>query len=326
MPQSLAAIESEVRALVGAARRARTRRAEPLAAAAADAGRRSRVQRGSSGARSRRRSTRRASGAWSTGALTPGDLLRLPQALTIRERPTGRRGGRGGARRATRAAPSSDALADLDTMRSREGRSPARRPRSAARRPSPTSSSGSPRPPTKGARRWKQRLTERVRELRVELQADETAVAQEIVRMASRSDISEEVARFRGHVSHWVRARRQRRAVRPQARFPAAGDEPRSEHDGLEGRRAARVRAHHRGEGGAREDARAGPECRVRAGSQAGTGSVGGRGLLFIVSAPSGAGKTTLVERLVEQTPRLKMSRSYTSRARAGRRSRRRGL
>ena len=43
------------------------------------------------------------------------------------------------------------------------------------------------------------------------------------------------------------------------------------------------------------------------------------RGLLFIVSAPSGTGKTTLVERLVEQTPRLSMSRSYTSRpARAG--------
>jgi guanylate kinase len=37
-------------------------------------------------------------------------------------------------------------------------------------------------------------------------------------------------------------------------------------------------------------------------------------GILFIVSAPSGAGKTTLVEKLVEQTPHLKMSRSYTSR------------
>ena len=37
-------------------------------------------------------------------------------------------------------------------------------------------------------------------------------------------------------------------------------------------------------------------------------------GLLFIVSAPSGTGKTTLVERLVERTPRLRMSRSYTSR------------
>ncbi|HEY7289798.1 MAG TPA: guanylate kinase [Vicinamibacterales bacterium] len=45
----------------------------------------------------------------------------------------------------------------------------------------------------------------------------------------------------------------------------------------------------------------------------------GGRGLLFIVSAPSGAGKTTLVERLVEQTAGLQMSRSYTSRpARTG--------
>lgn len=45
----------------------------------------------------------------------------------------------------------------------------------------------------------------------------------------------------------------------------------------------------------------------------------GSRGLLFIVSAPSGAGKTTLVERLVEQVPHLRMSRSYTSRqTRAG--------
>jgi len=39
------------------------------------------------------------------------------------------------------------------------------------------------------------------------------------------------------------------------------------------------------------------------------------RGLLFIVSAPSGTGKTTVVERLVECTPNLAMSRSYTSRA-----------
>ena len=39
------------------------------------------------------------------------------------------------------------------------------------------------------------------------------------------------------------------------------------------------------------------------------------RGLLFIISAPSGAGKTTLAEQLALQTPRLKLSRSYTSRA-----------
>jgi len=40
-----------------------------------------------------------------------------------------------------------------------------------------------------------------------------------------------------------------------------------------------------------------------------------GQGHLFIVSAPSGAGKTTLVERLAERVPQLRMSRSYTSRA-----------
>ena len=39
------------------------------------------------------------------------------------------------------------------------------------------------------------------------------------------------------------------------------------------------------------------------------------RGLLFIVSAPSGTGKTTLVERLVQRIPNLRLSRSYTSRA-----------
>ncbi len=45
------------------------------------------------------------------------------------------------------------------------------------------------------------------------------------------------------------------------------------------------------------------------------------RGLLFVVSAPSGTGKTTVVERLVQIFPDLGLSRSYTSRAmRAGER------
>ena len=38
------------------------------------------------------------------------------------------------------------------------------------------------------------------------------------------------------------------------------------------------------------------------------------RGLLFVVSAPSGTGKTTVVERLVQIVPDLALSRSYTSR------------
>ena len=39
------------------------------------------------------------------------------------------------------------------------------------------------------------------------------------------------------------------------------------------------------------------------------------RGLLIVVSAPSGTGKTTVIERLVEVCPQLVRSRSYTSRA-----------
>jgi guanylate kinase len=43
------------------------------------------------------------------------------------------------------------------------------------------------------------------------------------------------------------------------------------------------------------------------------------KGLLFVVSAPSGTGKTTVVERLVQTVPDLGLSRSYTSRTiRAG--------
>ena len=43
------------------------------------------------------------------------------------------------------------------------------------------------------------------------------------------------------------------------------------------------------------------------------------RGRLFVVSAPSGTGKTTVVERLAEITPDVTLSRSYTSReARVG--------
>ena len=40
------------------------------------------------------------------------------------------------------------------------------------------------------------------------------------------------------------------------------------------------------------------------------------KGLLFVVSAPSGTGKTTVVEELVKIVPGLELSRSYTSRPR----------
>jgi len=137
------------------------------------------------------------------GPLTPGDLLRLPQAITIRERQAGDDEAAQQAVGAQARVAVEQALADLDGMRSREGdhlRADLDMRRNLVadlvERVAVAADEG------RGA--LEQRLAERVRELRADLQADETAVAQEIVRMASRSDISEEVARFRGHVSHWV--------------------------------------------------------------------------------------------------------------------------
>jgi uncharacterized protein (TIGR00255 family) len=137
------------------------------------------------------------------GAMTPGDLLRLPQAITIREKPSDADaevvreiGDR--AREAANAA-----LADLDTMRTTEGhhlRADLDQRRSFVAGLVELIAIAA----DEGRAAMEQRLSDRVAQLRVELQADENAVAQEIVRMAARSDISEEVARFRGHVSHWT--------------------------------------------------------------------------------------------------------------------------
>jgi uncharacterized protein (TIGR00255 family) len=47
------------------------------------------------------------------------------------------------------------------------------------------------------------RLAARVQELSAEMPADPNLIAQEIVKTAARSDISEEMARFRAHLAHW---------------------------------------------------------------------------------------------------------------------------
>jgi len=48
------------------------------------------------------------------------------------------------------------------------------------------------------------RLLERARELAATIPIDQSALAQEVVRVAQRSDITEEVTRFRGHLVHWA--------------------------------------------------------------------------------------------------------------------------
>jgi uncharacterized protein (TIGR00255 family) len=138
-----------------------------------------------------------------SGALTAGDLLRLPQAITIRERQPDddEEAKRAVAARAFQAVE--QALIDLDSMRSREGES-LRGDLDSRRTAVAELVERIAVAADEGRAAMELRVTERVRELRTELQADEAMVAQEIVRMAARSDISEELERFRGHVSHWV--------------------------------------------------------------------------------------------------------------------------
>ena len=138
-----------------------------------------------------------------SGALTPGDLLRLPQAITIRERQPDDDEATKNAVAAQVRDAIAQALVDLDSMRSREGES-LRGDLDSRRTSVADLVERIATAADEGRAAMEQRVTERVRELRTELQADETAVAQEIVRMAARSDISEELERFRGHVSHWT--------------------------------------------------------------------------------------------------------------------------
>ena len=135
------------------------------------------------------------------GSMTPGDLLRFPQALSIKERPD------------EQPAPDDEvtarveeavatAIDELDAMRAREGGY--LRADLDARR----TSLGEMFERLHGAAEsgiagLQARLQERVRELRADALADEATVAQEIAKFAGRSDITEEVVRFRGHLEHW---------------------------------------------------------------------------------------------------------------------------
>lgn len=135
------------------------------------------------------------------GTLTPGDLLRLPQAISIREKTADDE-----AVAEAIAAQARDAIeaavVDLQKMRATEGehlRADLDQRRALVADLVERIAVAA----DEGRIAMEQRLTERVTQIRTELQADEAAVAQEIVRWAARSDIAEEVARFRGHVSHW---------------------------------------------------------------------------------------------------------------------------
>ena len=201
----------------------------------------------------------------SPGIMTPGDLLRFPQALSIRERPDEAEGADERVAERVEEAVAA-ALDELDTMRVREGgylRADLDARRARARR---RCSSAPHAAAEEGMAALQARLEERVRELRADALADEGTIAQEIAKFVGRSDVTEEVVRFRGHLEHWRALIGVARAVRPEAGLPDSGDESRGQHAGIEGGRARGVGSHRGAQGRAREDARAGAECRVKRG------------------------------------------------------------
>lgn len=136
-----------------------------------------------------------------SGVMTPGDLLRFPQALSIRERADEQEGAAEQVAARVEDAVGA-ALEELDEMRVREGRYlrndlEARRALLGELFERAAAAAGG------GLAGLQARLEERVRELRADALADEGLIAQEIAKFVGRSDITEEVVRFRGHLEHW---------------------------------------------------------------------------------------------------------------------------
>ena len=133
------------------------------------------------------------------GGLTPGDLLRFPQAISVTER---KEDAPDAAIPPAVEAALAAALIDLDQMRTAEG-AHLRAELDGRRAQLGDLFDRAAAAAQAGAVALRARLAERVKELQADTGVDESAVAQEIVRYANRSDITEETVRFRAHLEHW---------------------------------------------------------------------------------------------------------------------------
>ena len=130
---------------------------------------------------------------------TAGDLLRFPQAISLRERED--------VQDDAAVAPAVEtavvaALEEIDRMRTVEGehlRAELDGRRDRLRELFDRAAAAA----AAGADALRARLQERIGELQADASADPSAIAQEIVRFANRSDITEETVRFHAHLEHW---------------------------------------------------------------------------------------------------------------------------
>jgi uncharacterized protein (TIGR00255 family) len=136
------------------------------------------------------------------GRLEVSDLLRMPQALTIRDRAMEADSPEAAAIERAIETAVERTVDDLDTMRVREGEH-LRTDLAARRATSADLLDRVARAASDGRQTLEARVRDRIKELPGDLQGEPAAVAQEIVRLAARSDISEEVVRFRAHLAQW---------------------------------------------------------------------------------------------------------------------------
>jgi uncharacterized protein (TIGR00255 family) len=134
------------------------------------------------------------------GPMSPGDLLRFPQALAVRERAQEPAADEQLLPKIEEAI--SAAIDSLDAMRIKEGEF-LRADLDARREQLGQLFEQAYQASESGMDALRARLEERVKTLRADALAEETAIAQEIAKFVARSDITEEVVRFRGHLEHW---------------------------------------------------------------------------------------------------------------------------
>ena len=136
---------------------------------------------------------------WVAAGLAAGDLLRFPQAVTVRELPVGEETWQAVRGRVSEAVGRT--LDELDGMRRREGEFLLAdlSERTAAVREFVSRVAAAAEA---GAGALREQLTARIADLGGAVQADPAVVALEIVKWVSRSDIHEEVSRLSGHLEH----------------------------------------------------------------------------------------------------------------------------
>jgi uncharacterized protein (TIGR00255 family) len=137
------------------------------------------------------------------GALHPGDIMRFPQALTVREHAAELDPDAAAAIEVGILGAIEQASQELDLMRRREG-ALLQHDLDARKTAVANLMERVAELAKAGELTLRERLGARIADMTTDLQVDRGSVAQEIVRFVSRSDISEELVRFRAHVTQWA--------------------------------------------------------------------------------------------------------------------------